>query len=202
LNKSKQKETRRDESMQSSSELEDSIGENEISDIVAEEPPIQMISSDISTEQSGEQCVYETSSRKEGEIIGDSMPQQITREEGDDGLFFAIDRIEYWAEQKSNLTVIHTPASYRTDRLIHVFVDGSGRYKGTTHGMHAWHGHDYIIRLMTKDTKATELCRVMRDRIETRGYLKGLEGKDGEDATRKPTKDREIILLLAKLKLF
>lgn len=51
-----------------------------------------------------------------------------------------------------------------------------------------------------KATKAMELCRVMRDLIELTLVNKGLKGKDGEDASRKPKKDGESMqyILLAK----
>ena len=57
-------------------------------------------------------------------------------------------------------------------RSIKVFVDGSGPYKNTA-GLTRVDMECFIGQLMKRDTKATEVCRSMRDGIETlEGALK------------------------------
>ena len=51
-------------------------------------------------------------------------------------------------------------------RSFRVYVDGTGPYKGTA-GLKCVAMQDYVGQLMKKEAKATELCRVIRDRIES-----------------------------------
>ena len=71
--------------------------------------------------------------------------------------------------------MIHIPALQQRT-INRIFVDGTGRYKGTP-AITRVAMEDYIRRLI-KDAKATELCQLMRDRIES---LKGLESKDDKN---------------------
>lgn len=96
----------------------------------------------------------------------------------DGELFSALDRInedsdEYWdklAKDKirefDSYHDAHPCIVENEQRSIRVYVDGSGPYKGTA-GLKRVTMEDYIGRLMKKEAKATELCRAMRDRIET-----------------------------------
>ena len=52
------------------------------------------------------------------------------------------------------------------DQSIHISVDGTGRYRGTS-AITRVAMEDYMRRLMKMDAKATELCWLLRDRIET-----------------------------------
>lgn len=96
----------------------------------------------------------------------------------DTDLFAALDRVgeesdQYW--EKMTEEKIREFDSYRDthpcimadkERTITVVVDGTGKYKGTS-ALKRVEIKDYFSRMMKKEEKATELCRVMRDRIET-----------------------------------
>ena len=57
-----------------------------------------------------------------------------------------------------------------------------------------------VNSLMEKEAKATDLCRTMRDRIETLHgkFVKGLQSQDGKHVSPKSKKHRESTLLLEK----
>ena len=177
-----QKRSRLRKSMESSVQQRNETSPSEIrTEKKVHTPPVQQVADDVST---SEESVYETRSSEISHDEDDAMcdkvhtPQQIGNRESDNGLFAALDHIseesdEYWdvmTQQK-----IKEFESYRDshpciitdkERSIRIFVDGTGRYKGTP-AITRVAIEDYIHRLMKKDAKATELCQLMRDRIET-----------------------------------
>ena len=113
-----------------------------------------------------------------GDELYTPRSDQSTSDASDYGLFAALDRVgeeshEYWneiTEQK-----IKEFESYRDahpcivtdeERSISVYVDGTGRYKGTS-AIKRVAMEDYFSRMMKKEAKATQLCQLMRDCIET-----------------------------------
>ena len=117
----------------------------------------------------GSTCTADNAS--EGHILSDI-------EVSDDELFAAFDRVgedgnEYW--EKLAGKKIQEFESFHdkrpcivTDkkRSFEVWVDGTGPYKGTA-ALRRVDIQTYINSLMEKEAKATDLCRMMRDRIET-----------------------------------
>ena len=103
--------------------------------------------------------------------------QQSEADTDDGGLFAALDRVSeesdaYWNEMVDKK--IKEFESYRdvhpcivTDkkRSIRIYVDGTGPYKGSA-AIRRVAMEDYFGRLMKQQTKATELCQLMRDRVE------------------------------------
>ena len=117
----------------------------------------------------GDTCTVDDAS--DGHIPSD-------KEVSDDELFAAFDRIgedsdEYWeklASQKirefESFHDKHPCIVTDKKRYFEVCVDGTGQFKGTA-ALQCVDIKTFINSLMEKEAKATDLCRMMRDRIET-----------------------------------
>ena len=129
-------------------------------------------------------------------------------EPNNNGLFEALDRVnqdsdDYW-EQISQEKIkefdsyrdAHPSIVADKERAISVYVDGTGKYKGTS-ALKRVEIKDYFNRIMKKEQKATELCRAMRDRVEAlEDALKDSKVKMLQQH-REPEKDRKSTILLA-----
>ena len=117
----------------------------------------------------GDTCTVDDAS--DGHIPSD-------KEVSDDELFAAFDRIvedsdEYWEKlagkkirEFESFHDKHPCIVTDKKRSFEVWVDGTGQFKGTA-ALRRVDIKTYINSLMEKEAKATDLCRMMRDRIET-----------------------------------
>ena len=99
-------------------------------------------------------------------------------EASDSALFAALDRVgddsdQYWEEtagrkiqEFESFRDVHPSIVTDKQRSIEVRVDGTGQYRGTA-ALRRIDIKSYFEQQMQRDAKAAELCRTMRDRIET-----------------------------------
>lgn len=99
-------------------------------------------------------------------------------EASDSALFAALDRIgddsdQYWEEKAAkkiqefeSFRDVHPSIITDKQRSIEVRVDGTGQYRGTA-ALRRIDIKSYFEQQMQREAKATDLCRTMRDRIET-----------------------------------
>ena len=115
--------------------------------------------------------------------IGDTVSCSTTdsrcgSSDDDSALFAALDRIgddsdRYWEENAAkkiqefeSFRDVHPSIITDKQRSIEVRVDGTGQYRGTA-ALRRVDIKSYFEQQMQREAKATDLCRKMRDRIET-----------------------------------